>query len=82
MSNRKIRNAPFWKLAVRSGIIFMIVVVIIRIIMTVFKEGNLNNVSKSLTDGSWVQSVLNLLIIGVVYGVTMTFIQKNNAKEK
>ncbi len=82
MSNRKIRNAPFWKLAVRSGITFMIVVVVIQIIMEFFKEGNLNNVPKSLTDGTWIQSVINLLIIGVVYGVTMTLIQKNNAKKR
>jgi phosphotransferase system glucose/maltose/N-acetylglucosamine-specific IIC component len=82
MSKRRIRKAPFWKLAVRYGVIFMIVVVIIQAVMEIFKSGNFNKISESLSDGTWVQFVINILILGIVYGVTMALIQKNNVKKQ
>jgi len=82
MSKRRIRKTPLWKLALRYGIIFMIVVVIIQTVMEIFKSGNLDQVPLSLSDGTWVQYLFKTLVLGIVYGLTMAFIQKNNAKKQ
>lgn len=80
MSKRKIRLEPFWKLALRFGLIFILVVVIIQFIWTFFSSGNLNFISESLHNGQWVTYLISKLLIGVVYGVVMAYFTKKNAK--
>jgi len=81
MSKRQLRKESFLKLTLRFGGIFMLVVVIIQVLLELFRSGNLKAVSKSIDDGTWVQNIINLLIIGIVYGVTTTLIKKNTAKK-
>jgi hypothetical protein len=82
MSKRQLRNVALWKLALRFGSIFMLIVVLIQALLQFFRNGNFNKVSQSLEDGTWAQYVITTLLIGAVYGVTTALITKNNLKKK
>lgn len=81
MSKRSIRKEPFWRLALRFGILFIIVVIIIQLIWELISSGNLQAISESLHNGQWIVYVVSKLILGLVYGVTMAFFTKRNAKK-
>ncbi|HIP47641.1 MAG TPA: hypothetical protein EYG92_01560 [Lutibacter sp.] len=81
MKKRKILKEPFWKLAIRFGLIFIVVVVIIQLIWEFFSSGNLNSVSESLKNGQWITYVISKVIVGGVYGVVMAYFTKRNAKK-
>ena len=81
MSKRSIRKEAFWRLALRFGIVFIIVILIIQLIWELISSGNLNAISKSFENGKWEVYVISKIILGVVYGVTMAFFTKRNAKK-
>ena len=81
MSKRNIRREPFWRLSLRFGIVFIIVVIIIQLIWELFSSGNLNVISESIQNGKWIVYTISKLILGIVYGVTMAFFTKRNAKK-
>lgn len=82
MSKRSIRKEPFWRLAVRFGIVFILVVMIIEFIWNFFSSGNLNSITDSFKNEKWMVYVISKLVLGVVYGVTMAYFTKRNAKKK
>jgi hypothetical protein len=82
MSKRSIRNEPFWRLAVRIGIIFIIVVIIIELIWHFFSYGNLDAISESFNNGKWIVYSISKIILGTVYGLTMAYFTKRNAKKQ
>ncbi len=81
MSNRDIRKEPFWRLTLRFGLIFIIVVILIQLIWEFFSSGNLNAVSESFNNGKWLPYTISKVILGIVYGVTMAFLMKRKAKK-
>lgn len=81
MSKRAIRKEPFWQLTLRFGIVFIIVVIIIQLIWEFFSSGNLKAIPESIDNGYWVTYVISKTIIGAVYGVTMAYFTKRNAKK-
>lgn len=82
MNKRNILKEPFWRLTVRFGIIFVIVVIIIQLIWELFSAGNLNAVTESFQNRSWITYAISKLILGLVYGATMAYFTKRNAKKK
>lgn len=81
MKKRKILKEPFWKLALRFGLIFTLVVVVIQFIWEFFSSGNLNKISESLQNGQWTSYVFSKVIVGAVYGIVMAYFTKRNAKK-
>lgn len=81
MSKYIIRE-PFWKTALRLGIFFLIVVLLIELIWELLSSGNLNALQTSLDDGTWINYTVSRLIIGIVYGLTMAYYLHKNAKRK
>ncbi len=82
MSNRAIRNEPFWRLALRFGLVFVIVVIIIQLIWEFFSAGNLHVVTESFENGNWISYTISKIVLGIVYGVTMAFLMKRKAKKQ
>ncbi len=81
MSNIDIRKEPFWRLTLRFGLIFIIVVILIQLIWEFFSSGNLNAVSESFNNGKWLPYTISKVVLGIVYGVTMAFLMKRKAKK-
>lgn len=81
MSKRDIRNEPFWRLAIRFGIVFIIVIIILQLIWELFSSGNLKAVSQSFDNGKWIPYTISKVVLGLVYGVTMAFLMKRKAKK-
>jgi len=81
MSKRSIRKEPFWRLTLRFGVIFIIVILVIQLIWELISSGNLQTITDSLQNGQWVVYVISKLILGTVYGLTMAFFTKRNAKK-
>ncbi len=76
--NRKIHHAPFYKMVIRLGFVFVLVVGIIQFFYNLFSTGSLAFFTRAFREGTWLQSLIYYLIIGIVYGVTMGLIIKNN----
>jgi len=81
MSNKAILKEPFWRLALRFGIVFIIVIVVLQLIWEFFSSGNLTAVSESFKNGQWLTYTISKLVLGLVYGVTMAFFMKRKAKK-
>lgn len=81
MSKRSIRKVPLWRLALRFGVIFIIVVLLIQLVGEFVSSGNLNAITASLQNGKWVVFTISKVILGVVYGFTMAYFTKKNAKK-
>ena len=81
MSKRSIRKVPLWRLALRFGGIFIIVVMLIQLVGEFVSSGNLNAIAASLQNGKWVVFAISKVILGVVYGFTMAYFTKKNAKK-
>ncbi len=82
MNKRDLLKEPFWRLSLRFGIIFIIVVAIIQIIWELFETGNLTAISESFENGKWIVYAISKIVLGLVYGVTMAYFTKRNAKKK
>ncbi len=81
MSNRNIRQAPFWKMVFRLGGTFILVMIILRFIIRLIRTRSLKFLTESFHDGSWLSGLVYYLILGLVYGITLTLIYKNNARK-
>jgi len=81
MSKRDIQNEPFWRLAIRFGIVFIIVIIILQLIWELFSSGNLTAISESFNNGKWLPYTISKVVLGLVYGVTMAFLMKRKAKK-
>ncbi len=80
MSRRSIKKEPTWRLALRFGIVFTIVVIIIQTIWEFFASGNLQAIPESFQNGQWINYTISKLVVGAVYGFTMAYFTKKNAK--
>ena len=81
MNKRDIRDEPFWRLAVRFGVVFIVVVVILQLIWELFSSGNLTAVSESFDNGKYLPYTISKVVLGLIYGVTMAFLMKRKVKK-
>ena len=83
MANQKVKKVsetPIWKLALRFMISFAFILTIILIAQELFKSGNLNAISESFKDGTWITFIGIRLSIITAYGFVMAFLAKRKAK--
>lgn len=80
MNKRDFHKEPIWRLALRFGSIFIIVVIIIELIWEFFSSGNLIALRESFQNGKWITYFISKLLLGLVYGFTMAYFTKRNAK--
>lgn len=79
---KNITETPFWKVAVRFSISFLVLLTIVLSTATYFKDGNFNAISKSLQDGSWLKFVLIRIAIAIVYGSAMAYFSRKKARQQ
>lgn len=77
---KTISETPLWKIAIRFMIPLLFILPILFIAAELFKNGNLNSISESFKDGSWINfiAIRGVFIIG--YGFVMAFLTKSKAK--
>ena len=83
MANQKIQkvaNTSIWKLAFRFMISFTFILAIVLTAAELFRSGNLNAISQSFQDGSWITFVAIRLAVITGYGFVMAFLTKRKAK--
>ena len=66
------KNQPFFKLAIRFGLVFLVVVSIIKIVMAIFNTGSIAGmVNEYFSKDVWQQFVLIQLVMSAIYGLFM-----------
>lgn len=83
MANQKIQKVattPIWKLAIRFMISFAFILAIVLTAAELFRSGNLNAISESFKDGSWIIFTGIRLSVITGYGFVMAFLTKRKAK--
>ena len=66
------KEQSFFKLAVRFGIIFLVVVTLIKIIMSILKTGGISGMlDEYFSEDTWQQFAKMQLVISAIYGVFM-----------
>lgn len=66
------KNKSFFKLAVRFGLVFLVVVSMIKIVMAIFNTGSIDGmVNEYFSKDTWQQFVLIQLVISAIYGLFM-----------
>lgn len=82
MQNRNLKNMPLWKLALRLGIVFILIVMLIQFFWEWIKTGNLKFIAEAFKNGNWISYTVSRLILATVYGLTSTYLLKRNAAKK
>ena len=82
MSHRKLKDVPLWSLALRLGVVFILIVMFIQLIWEWISSGNLNSVKESLNDGTWKSYAFSRLLLGIIYGLVTAYFLKHNATKK
>ncbi|MDO3695833.1 hypothetical protein QVZ41_13365 [Wenyingzhuangia sp. chi5] len=77
---KKIASTPLWKLAIRFMISFGFILAIVFTAAELFKNGNLNAISESFEDDTWIPFVATRVAIIIGYGFVMAFLTKSKAK--
>jgi hypothetical protein len=57
MQNRNLKNMPLWKLALRLGIVFILIVMLIQFFWEWIKTGNLKFIAEAFKNGNWIPSL-------------------------
>jgi len=66
------KNQPFFKLTIRFGLVFLVVVTIIKIVMAIFNTGSIAGmVNEYFSKDVWQQFVLIQLVMSAIYGLFM-----------
>jgi len=66
------KNEPFLKLALRFGLIFLIVISIIKIIFSIFNNGGIDAmVAEFFSADTWLLFVKMQLMMSAIYGLFM-----------
>ncbi len=78
---KNILEVPFWKLAIRFSIIFLLVISFILTLLTFMKNENLHAIPQSIEDGSWFTYVLNRVLLAIIYGVSMAYFTRRKERQ-
>ncbi len=66
------KNKSFFKLTIRFGLVFLVVVSMIKIVMAIFNTGSIAGmVNEYFSKDTWQQFVLIQLVISAIYGLFM-----------
>ncbi|MDP3313440.1 hypothetical protein [Lutibacter sp.] len=66
------KNASFLKLAIRFGLIFLVVISLIKIVVSLFSAGGFEGmIVTNFSAETWKPFVINNLIISLMYGLFM-----------
>ena len=66
------KSQPFFKLALRFGFIFLIVVTLIKIVMAIFSNGSIDGmIQEYFSENTWQQFAKMQLAISAIYGLFM-----------
>tara|TARA_R110001583_G_scaffold8413_3_gene40188 strand:+ start:2720 stop:2959 length:240 start_codon:yes stop_codon:yes gene_type:complete len=66
------KEQSFLKLAIRFGLIFLVVVTLIKIIMSIFTNGGISGMlDEHFSKDTWQQFAKMQLVISAIYGVFM-----------
>ena len=76
--SKEIKNTSLWKLAVRFSLIFFIVTVIIKLIMSVF----LKDFYSYIKTTEFRNYIIGLGVFSILYGLLMASLQKQKHKNK
>ena len=79
-NKRQLKNYPTWKLALRFGSLFLVIVIIIEFIVKIFQVGNLSFINENLNNGEWLNYIISRIILGLTYGFVMAYLTKKQAK--
>lgn len=82
MQNRNLKNMPLWKLALRLGIVFILIVMLIQFFWEWIKTGNLRFFTDAFKNGYWITFTIFKIILATVYGLTSAYLLKRNAAKK
>lgn len=77
---QKVAVTPLWQLALRFMISFSFILAIVLTVAELVKKGNLNAISESFNDGTWITFLGIRLAIITGYGFVMAFLTKRKAK--
>jgi hypothetical protein len=81
MKNRKLIQTPTWKIALRLGLVFIIVVNIIQFFWSWIETGNLNFIPQGIENGTWVGFLISRIFLGTVYGFVTAYFMKRQARK-
>ncbi len=79
--NQDILENPFWKVAARFTLSFLLLLTIVLTGATYYRYGNLDVIQDSFDDGTWIKFILIRISLGVTYGVAMTYFARKKAKK-
>lgn len=66
------KNRPFFKLVFRFGMMFLIVITLIKLIVSLFNDGGFDGmIARYFSADTWLQFVKIQLAISAVYGLFM-----------
>jgi hypothetical protein len=66
------KNQPFFKLVLRFGLIFLVVITVLKIVFGIFKTGGISGtIDQYFSEDRWIQFVKIQLVISAIYGLFM-----------
>lgn len=76
MSKNQYKNVPLWKLAIRLGLVFILILVIIKFFWNWIKVGDLSFIKQSFDNGKWIGFVISHIFGGLIYGLIVGYFLK------
>ncbi|MGY5351939.1 hypothetical protein ACXGQW_05170 [Wenyingzhuangia sp. IMCC45533] len=83
MANQKVQKVaetPIWRLAIRFMISFGAILAVVLTAAELIRNGNLNAIPESFSNGTWITFVGIRLVVITGYGFVMAFLTKRKAK--
>ena len=77
--SQDILATPFWKVAARFSISFLLLLTIVLTGAHYFRYNNFDAFTLAINDGSWVKFVMIRIALAIVYGVAMTYFSRKRA---
>ncbi|MEI6866126.1 hypothetical protein [Flavicella sp.] len=79
--NQNILEVPFWKVAARFTVSFLLLLTLVLTGATYFRFGNLDAINNSIADGTWTKFIFIRVALGIVYGIAMTYFTRKREKK-
>lgn len=76
-----ILDVPFWKVATRFSVSFLLLLTIVLTAAHYFRYENFDDFNAAINDGSWVKFVLIRIALAIVYGVAMAYFSRKKAQK-
>lgn len=76
-----ILDVPFWKVALRFTVSFLLLLTLVLTGAAYYRFGNLDAINESIADGTWTKFVFIRILMGIIYGVAMAYFSRKRAKK-